>query len=390
MIAQRTPVRDFDMFALGGPGKDVLLEWKAMRDGSPPIFWTPRNGGHWVLTRGEDIAWAQSEWELFSHSSVQIPAGLTRALPLETDPPRHTALRTVVAPLFALNRLKPAERHARELTIELIAAFRDEGQCEFQSQFARRLPIEVFLRLMGLPVEDAAFLVGQGDAQRGSADQNVRQTAKDVMVDYAADIVAQRRREPRDDFITRAIAASAEQGIPEEDLPHLFGSVLSSGLHTVATIMGFAMAFLARHPEARRTLAGDSALIRPAVDELIRRHSIVNTGRVVTQDMAFGGVEMRAGDAVMLPTILHSLDAAIFSDPLAVDFARPNAAKHVAFGSGIHRCPGSQLGRAELRILLEEWLPRIPDFAIDPDDEVVMHPGTTTGISRVPLVWGKA
>jgi cytochrome P450 len=99
---------------------------------------------------------------------------------------------------------------------------------------------------------------------------------------------------------------------------------------------------------------------------------------------------LRKGDAILIPSALFGLDPDQFADPMTVDFDRPDAARHAAFGSGPHRCPGSNLARLELRLLLEEWLSRIPDFEVDPSGEVIAYPGTSTGLSHLPLMWNPA
>ncbi|HEY6869374.1 MAG TPA: cytochrome P450, partial [Novosphingobium sp.] len=126
--------------------------------------------------------------------------------------------------------------------------------------------------------------------------------------------------------------------------------------------------------------------IPAAIEEILRRHALSTVARCVNGDTEFGGVSLRDGDRVMLPTMLHGLDEARWDDPLAVKFDR-NARDHLTFGNGTHRCPGAMLARAELRIFLEEWLKRIPDFSLAEGSVLSFENGVVTGLKALPLVW---
>ena len=162
--------------------------------------------------------------------------------------------------------------------------------------------------------------------------------------------------------------------------------LLVGGLDTVASAMGFAARFLATSEAHRRELIEHPERIPDAVEELLRRFPVVNAGRVVVRDMEYKGVEMRAGDQIIMPTTLHGVDDRKFDDPLKVDFARPTPI-HSTFGNGAHRCPGSLLARTELKIFLEEWLKRIPDFRIKPGTTPQVRAGVNATLCSLQLVW---
>jgi cytochrome P450 len=150
--------------------------------------------------------------------------------------------------------------------------------------------------------------------------------------------------------------------------------------------MSFSANFLAGSPQHRQQLLERPELIPKAVDELLRRFPVVNQGRLVAKDIEIKGAPLKAGDMVLMPTTLHGLDDRVFPDPLEVEFERPTPI-HSTFGNGPHRCPGSNLGRTELKIFLQEWLPRIPDFRHDPNGKVGMSSGVNATVYRLPLVW---
>lgn len=152
-------------------------------------------------------------------------------------------------------------------------------------------------------------------------------------------------------------------------------------------MLSWAAWFLAGSPEHRRRLIEEPQLIPRAANELLRRFSVVTNARVVRNDMEYLGMPMKAGEQILLPTSLFGMDPDVFDDPLTVNFDRRDSHKHIAFGNGSHRCVGAPLALREMHLFLEEWLRRIPDFALDPNDPPVRVSGVVNGFERLPLVW---
>ncbi len=380
-------VVDFDFYHIPGSDVDVHLAWNKIMSG-PEIFWTPRNGGHWVVTGAEHVEHVQRNWEVFSHASVAIPPNSTPSYPLEVDPPFHTSLRSAISPLFAPDVLKDVEVRAREITRSLIDDFYADGRCEFSADFGRKLPIQIFLYLVDLPLEDAPMLLDLAEVRVRSSDEAARNRVKAELVGYLGDKIRERRANPGRDFISRVLTADiGGRQLDDFEAQNLLTTLMFGGLDTVASMLGFVLRFLANSPEHRRQLRDEPALIPKAVNELIRRHGIANTARVVARDTDYGGVHFRQGDRVLAPNLTAGLDGRRYPEPLKVDFNRPNASSHAAFGNGPHRCPGANLGRMEIKIVLEEWLARIPDYRIDPEEPTVFATGLVNGVLRLPLVW---
>jgi len=174
--------------------------------------------------------------------------------------------------------------------------------------------------------------------------------------------------------------------ITDEELVPMVSLLLIGGLDTVASAMGFAARFLAGSPARRQELIDHPERIPGAVEELLRRFPVVNQGRMVLNDMDYKGVAMKAGDQILMPTTLHGLDDRQFENPMEVNFQRPTPI-HSTFGNGAHRCPGSLLARTELKIFLEEWLKRIPNFRIKPGETAGVRAGVNATIFHLPLVW---
>ncbi len=154
-------VADVDIFNLDGFQNDVQLAWRRLQQTYPDIFWTPKNGGHWIATRAADIKYIQSEHQFFSNSQIFIPATQlpSKLIPLNLDPPEHGPFRAIFAPAFTPSALDVLELQARTIAVELIESLRPKGECEFVRDFAEKLPIIVFLNMMDLPLKDREYLL---------------------------------------------------------------------------------------------------------------------------------------------------------------------------------------------------------------------------------------
>lgn len=383
----RELVVDFDFMNLPGHREDVHRAWQRAVQGAPDIFWTPRNGGHWVVVRADDIEVMQRDHEHFSYQAVTIPRQTdVRLAPLEYDPPEHTALRAILSPAFGPKQMQDLQPDVRALCIELIDGFYARGECEFVGDFAKRLPIVVFLRLVDLPLADREHLLELTEMSvRGTAEQRSR--ANEGLYLYVQKWIEQRRAVPGADLISRIVNATVGgQPLPPGQTFGMLVNVIFGGLDTVAASLSFVTRWLAENPQARQELIDNPALIPEAGEEFYRRFGIPQTARVITEDFVYKGVPFRKGEQVLVSKTLHGLDERRYPDPLKVDFKCRRAA-HAAFGDGPHRCPGSFLARQELRIFLEEWLKRIPDFRIKPGARVETSSGMVNGVLSLPLVW---
>jgi cytochrome P450 len=149
--------------------------------------------------------------------------------------------------------------------------------------------------------------------------------------------------------------------------------------------MGFIAKHLAENPDDRRFLAANHSAIPMAIEEMIRRYASPSIARTVTRDTELGGVCLKKGDRIMLSTIAHGVDEKRWPDALKVKLDR-RPIGHASFGKGVHACPGANLARTEIRIFIEEWLARIPDFSIEEGALLSYAPGQPSLLS-LPLVW---
>lgn len=353
------------------------------------IIWTPRNGGHWVFTRAEDIDHGQRNSALFSMREVTVPAGITPFvnIPLETDDPDHLVYRNVLQPAFAPTEIIRLDAEVRELAIALIDGFIDRGQCEFVSEFAAVLPIVIFMRLADLPDADRADLMVWSDAAVHPTNVENRQWGYAEMAGYIEKLMGERADSQADDVIARIMRGQVfDREMTYQERHSMIMNTLLGGLDTVMSTMGFIASFLARHPDHRRQLIEQPTLIPKAVDELMRYHGATATARVVTQDTVYKGLQFKAGDRVLVQTMFHGQDDRRFPDPQVVDFARKDV-RHAAFGQGTHRCIGALLARLEMKIFIEEWLRRIPDFHITEGEAPIVERGMVNSMRQLSLSW---
>jgi cytochrome P450 len=213
-----------------------------------------------------------------------------------------------------------------------------------------------------------------------------RDAAKASLLAYMADAMEERRKAPRDDFISKVLTARiGDRAISDWEAENLLATLLSGGLDSVASALSFAMHYMATAPDARQALIDDPALIPRAADELIRRFAGSNTARLITRDELYHGAPLRAGEQILVPTPLFALDPEVFDRPLEVDFER--GASMAGFGHGPHRCPGANLARLEMRLLLKHWLHRIPHFNLNPDKTLEFATGMGNTVVSLPLKW---
>lgn len=198
-------VVDFDY--LHPPGieeGDVYTAWKKLHDG-PDIVWTPCNGGHWILTRGEDIRYVQEHFEIFSHEVFTIPRGSSpiRMPPLTVDPPLHARYRAILNPFFTPSRVARMREDAVALTRSLIEEIKPKGRCEFVNDFARIMPVTMFLGIVDLPLDQREQFVDWGVTFMTATDSKVKLGAQEKVVAYLQQVLDERAGNPGDDLLSK-------------------------------------------------------------------------------------------------------------------------------------------------------------------------------------------
>lgn len=383
-------VVDFDYFTLGERPEGIQLAFAELHKG-PDIVWSPHHGGHWIATRFADIEEIQQDYENFSNKYFSVPLSEydPTAIPLGLDPPDHGPYRKLLMKAFTPKSVKALGDIARETARALIAEIAPRGHCEFIEDFAKVLPINVFLGMVNLPLEDRAFLLPLAEISVRSSDMDKRLEAVAKMMDYLGHFIDERTANPGDDLLSMICHGEIDgRRMTKDETLRMATLVMGGGLDTVASSLGFMAHFFATHPAHLADLVANPQLNAVACEELLRRFGLPNTARILTGDYTYKGIGFRKGDVILTPKCLAGLDDRVVENPFEVDFRRkPSTIKHSAFGSGPHICPGAVLARREIMVFLDEWLPAIPRFELDPDDKVVMAAGSVSGVLRLPLRW---
>lgn len=383
-------VYDVDIFNLPGAKDSPHAAWKKIQQDKPRIFWTPRHGGYWMVTRGEDILAVQNDAVGFSMRAALVPNNPRPfpAPPMEKDPPEHAKWRILISPAFSPKVVQAAEEMVRKFAVDLIEGFKGKGECEFVSEFTSVLPIVVFLTMMDLPLEDRERLLPPANEIARSPDPTKIHHARMALKAYIEDAVSEREKNPRDDLITKILNSKVDgEQIPHEVAVGMLTLLLSGGLDTVKNLMGFCCLALAKEPELQRRLREDPSIIPNAAEELIRRHGVSMTARLVTRDMDFLGVQLKEGDQIQQFSYLYGLDDTTVPNPMKIDFDRPAPIPHATFGNGPHRCPGSILAKKEMLVWLEEWFKRMPEFCVKPGTVPQQDSSMVLVLSELWLSW---
>jgi cytochrome P450 len=351
----------------------------------------------WFLSGYDDVLWALRHPEVFSSSIGAVDIGQEQKLiPLQVDPPEHAKYRRLLDPQFSPARVAAIEADARLLVGQLVDKFAARGSCDFHEEFATPLPSTLFLRLMGMPQADlASFLQWRDNTIRPDVEpgdyegaQRIReQTGHDITA-YFKDAAAGKRRNPDDALLSRLVHSDVDgRPITEDELMGMCHLLLLAGLDTVTATLDCMVLYLATHPDRRAALVADPALVDSAVEELLRHETpVMVVARTVVQDVVMGGQQMHAGDSLAPVIGAANTDGAEFASPHVVDFDRA-ANRHLAFGAGPHRCLGSHFARMELRVALDEFHKRIPDYRLADDANIQFSPAIRQANEGLPLVW---
>ena len=362
----------------------------------PEIFYAPDLGGYWVLARADLMEEAWQRPDLFSNVTTTIPKlpSTLRLIPNSYDPPEHRPYSQILMrEMFAPKILDALIDQFRTLTRAAIDGFAARGSCDFIAEYARPVPVQIFMQMIGIPYtrrdefDRAADRVFRGTGE--TVDQGMREMA--LLLDDWIDEQLEDRHAPRDAHMLEAMLNAQIEGqyLTRDELRRTGAMLMLGGIDTVAAATGHVVDFFASHPEHRKQLIDEPDLIPAAVEELLRRFGVGIIGRTARRDFHFHGVDIREGEMILLATQIAGLDERRFEDALRVDFHRPGVkGKSLAFGTGVHLCSGHNLARRELRVTIEELLPRLENLRVAPGAEVEYASGGTLSISSaLPLVW---
>lgn len=373
------PLTDYDIF-----DAEFVLDpfpvMDAIRESECPIAHTERWGGSWLPTRYEDIVAMAQEHDLFTSRSIIVtppppvqfegPYAGVAAPPISSDPPEHHWHRRLILPFFAPQAVAKYEDGTRDLCNQLIDGFIDGGKADAAADYAQQIPVRVIATMLGVPTDMSDEFTSwvRGVLEVGLTDPKVRLESRMKILDYFRAQIDDRKANPRDDDMITTLLNSEVDGqkVPENYVHGVCNLMLIAGVDTTWSSIGASLWHLAQHPEHRAQLRDDPDLWPMAIEELLRAYAPVTMARQVDRDTEFQGCPMHAGDRILMAFPAANRDPRQFENPDEVILDREHN-RHVAFGAGIHRCAGSNLARLELRVALQTWLARIPEFQlVDP------------------------
>ena len=342
-----------------------------------PVHLTP--DGSWVLT-----AYAHANAVLrdtrFSSNPVWLarkplaysPRQVGSALLLFMDPPDHTRLRSLVTQAFTPKVVESMRPRVQQLVDGLLDEVAERGEMDVVADIGYPLPTSVMCEMLGVPLADREqFKTLSADASRlldGYLDQEAQtkgMVATMQLVQYFTDLIEERRRAPGTDLLSALIAVEeAGDKLTHEELVSTAGLLFLAGFETTMNLVGNGMLALLRHPDELRRLRDDPALVRPAVEELLRYDGPVHvTGRIATTDVELDGHQIRKGEEVAIVLGAVNRDPAQFPDPDRLDVGRtPN--RHLAFAAGPHFCLGAALARLEAQVAFSAIVRRLPEIEL--------------------------
>ncbi len=369
---------------------------------APQLFWTPCNGGHWVTTSYEQAFTVLRTPEQFSSGMVSpeemskleamIPADgprIPRPVPIMLDPPEHTRYRQPLQKVFAPKTINALKGDIEQLAHQLIDAIIADGHSDFITAVGEQLPVQVFLKMMGLPLErlpEFRELVREVFAPAGANPHDQLLRLRNI-ADVMTDIILQRREHPGDDLISRLWELELDgEPMTFELMEDYCVLLFLAGLDTVVNAIGFGIRHMALYPDFQQQLRADPQLIPEATEELLRRYTMTIPIRRVLTPLQLADRQLAVNDKIMTYLPLADLDPAEFPEPQLFDLLRENK-RHMAFGMGPHRCLGSHLARLELQTLYRVVLERLPEFRLDAARPAQFHAGQMLAVASLPLRW---
>jgi cytochrome P450 len=376
----------------------------------------------WLLTRYEDIWDVLRDDEHFSsvgimgHSEDEtIPtkdvrfdeidaremARMAQRIPMLLDPPGFVPYRRLMTPLLSPQKLIAREKDVRALVNSLIDDFIETGACNFHEHLNKPLPGILTCQLLGIPTERWRFFADPIDEFLHKEGANAFRTRSPSYEESPfarmqvpgmmgmLEIVEQRRREPKDDIISELANASID-GRPLNfyELGAMLSILLSGGTETTTSALGSAFIYLGRHKDLRERLCLNPAGIPAFVEEVLRMWPpLMSFWRKVKKSREVNGTMLEEGEMVYLALCSANRDPEEFENPQEFRADRtPN--RHVTFTVGVHRCVGSTLARAELRLAIEEVLRRLPDYELD-EAALQMNPNFASayGYQQIPVIF---
>ena len=370
--------------------------WNELRASCPIAHTTRFDGGVFLPVRYEDVREIAYDTEHFSSRRVvvrKVKLDSTQSSPpITSDPPAHRAARMPLLPAFNPMAVEKLEPGTRSICANLIDKFVGAGGCDAAVDYAQHIPTRVIAKMLG--VDEAG-----GDAfrrwikmalQDGIHDSRIAlQAMQEMSVFFHQEIEARRPSNfDRDDLVSHVMKMLDKDGRPlsEGEAIGMLRLILIAGIDTTWSAIGSSLWHLATHDDDRRRLVAHPELMDTAIEEFLRAYAPVMMAREVVKEVTVSGCPMNVGSMVLLSFPAANRDPEMFPDADKVQIDRQEN-RHAAFGLGIHRCVGSNLARMEMRVAIEEFLKRVPEFRLDTSKRTTWSEGTVRGPRELPLLF---
>ena len=341
--------------------------WKELRESGCPVAHSDRYGGDTDHFTSRAVVPAVGR-----PGDLAMPAPVGGVPPISSDPPFHAMARRPLLPPFAPKQIEPWEDEVRVLCRHLLDEMGDitpgESVVDAAIDYAQNIPVNVIGRMLGFPEKDEAlFRQFVHDAMERIDEEPGTQNGLDDLGKYIGEQIEDHRNNPRDDLTSYLMNVELDGNKLSDD--HVGGSIillLVAGIDTTWSAIGSSLWHLAQNPADRKRLIDDPEVMTFAIEEFLRAYAPVTMGRMVAKDHDFNGCPMKKDDWVLLPFPAANRDPKQFEDADKFIIDRKEN-RHAAFGLGIHRCLGSNLARLELRVAIEEFISRFPNFELAGD-----------------------
>jgi cholest-4-en-3-one 26-monooxygenase len=368
-----------------------------------PVHWHPEpdGPGFWAITKHADVRTISHDWETYSSElgATFIPTqdeevlAQLRLTILNQDPPRHNRARRLVSKAFTPRMIAQLVEEIERRAAAVVDAVIDRGECDFVEDIAAQVPVQMICEMIGLESEQWPRMFEISNDVIGARDDpeyaHVDTEAASGEIFALCDAVAEdRRANPRDDLMTALVQAEIDgERLDNMELNLFFITLVVAGNETTRNLINHSLLALVEHPEAAERLRQEPELWDSAVEEMLRwGSSIHNFRRTVTTDTVLRGVELSAGDKVVMYYASANRDEDVFDSPHTFDITRtPN--DHVTFGGGgVHYCLGASLARAEIKATMRQVVERLPGIQLAGPPERLAS-DFVNGIKRMPVTW---
>lgn len=386
-------------YRLDRPAFQTYELLNAERELAPAVWNDSTEHGFLMVGRYDDVTQLLKETDTLVNDNVNAfdPNMSIPLLPNSLNPPEHNKLRRVLNPFFSPAAVKRLEPLAKARAESLVADLATKKSIDLTSDFAIIYPTELFLALLGLPVEDGQSFIPHVEAIFGgffASTPEELQAATDAVnsiMAYFSDAVAEREKnmgDPETDLVSRLLVSEIDdEPISREDILTICMTLMTAGLDTTRSALGYIFHHLATHEGDRKRMLAEPHLWPKFIEESVRLYSlIIQDGRQVKEDREVLGCPMKKGEMVWVGLTQANRDPRKFPNPDTFDMERENLNHHLGFGAGVHRCIGMHLARAELVIALKAWHEVIPDYRLRDDVELIERGGQLR-LQSLPLEW---